>query len=601
MVLLAGVVSTTITISNKCNYTVWPAIHTSEPLDEDLSTSGFSLKKTESKNITTPDKWTGHLWGRTNCTQDGTGRFSCFTGDCGSGKIQCPRRHGSSPITVAEFKLDFSGELDVIYVSLLNGYNLPLLVVSTDQRCESSGCTVDLKSSCPSSKLMFNGSDGKIAGCRSPCAAYGSSQYCCNGTHNTPDTCKPSSYSRTFKKSCPKAFSYPLDDEMTGSLCVSMHYHVTFCPGVTVSGLLIISSVVILILRAKWCWKSEKVEQDVEHDHLKQVPGMPLKFSYQELCVATDDFKEILGRGGFGSVFKGKLADGTEISVKRLEKLGQGRSEFLAEAEAIGSLNHFNLVRLIGFCAEKSFRLLVFEYLSSGSLDNWIFTNVQRSFLDWQTRKMIILDIAKGLAYLHEDCRHTIIHLDVKPQNILLDSNFHAKIADFGLFKLIDRDISRAQIPMRGTPGYIAPEWCRSSGSVTVKVDIYSFGIVLLEIVCSRRNVDESQPESAFHLLTTLQKKADQDRVIDMVETSDEYTQGDREEMLRMIKVAAWCLQDDPEKRPLMSTVLKVLEGVMEVDSNINYQFSHALISSSVGNNHVSSAAPLASVLSHPR
>ncbi|XP_061977829.1 G-type lectin S-receptor-like serine/threonine-protein kinase SD2-5 isoform X2 [Populus nigra] len=369
------------------------------------------------------------------------------------------------------------------------------------------------------------------------------------------------------------------------------------------SFVVIIPSVVMpFILRARWRGKSEQDPQDVEDDHIKHVPGMPVRFSYQQLYVATNNFNERLGRGGFGSVFKGKLGDGTQIAVKRLEKRGQGMSAFLAEAEAIGSLHHFNLVRLIGFCAEKSSRLLVFEYLSNGSLDNWIFMNVQGSFLDWQTRKKIILDIAKGLAYLHEDCRHTIIHLDVKPQNILLDSSFHAKIADFGLSKLINRDMSQVQISMRGTPGYLAPEWRQPLGRITVKVDIYSFGIVLLEIVCARRNVDQSQPESAFHLLTMLQKKADhQDGVIDIVENLDEYTRSDREEITRMIKVAAWCLQDDPERRPLMSTVLKVLEGVMEVDSKINYRFSHAMISSPAGNNHISSAPPPASVLSNPR
>ncbi|KAJ6925491.1 hypothetical protein NC651_010008 [Populus alba x Populus x berolinensis] len=238
-------------------------------------------------------------------------------------------------------------------------------------------------------------------------------------------------------------------------------------------------------------------------------------------------------------------------------------SAFLAEAEAIGSLHHFNLVRLIGFCAEKSSRLLVFEYLSNGSLDNWIFMNVQRPFLDWQTRKKIIVDIAKGLAYLHEDCRHTIIHLDVKPQNILLDSSFQAKIADFGLSKLINRDMRQVQISMRGTPGYLAPEWRQPLGRIT--------------------------------------KKGDQDRVIDIVENLEEYRRSDREEITRMIKVAAWCLQDDPERRPLMSTVLKVLEGVMEVDPNINYRFSHSMIASPPGNNHISSTPPPASVLSNPR
>ncbi|CAK7351253.1 unnamed protein product [Dovyalis caffra] len=602
---ISGVVSTTITISNKCNYKVWPAI-SENPDAKDLSTTGFSLEKEESKNITTADNWYGRVWGRTYCTQDDTGRFSCITGDCSSGKIQCPNGYGSIHVTLGGFWLDYSGELDLFYVSFLDGYNLPLLILSIDQSRESSGCAVDLNSLCPSSELMVNGSDGKIAGCRSPCAAFGSSQYCCNGTHNTPDTCKPSSYFLTFKKSCPQAFSYPLDDENSSSSFVSMNYHITFRPGNATNSSETTESPAPSpgeitpspSLQERIPSPLPETRPNTTRRNLAPIiAGVTVSV---ELCVATDDFKEILGRGGFGSVFKGKLADGTEIALKRLESLGQGMGDCLAEAEAIGSLNHLNLVKLIGFCAEKSFRLLVFDYLSNGSLDNWIFMNVQRSLLDWQTRKKIILDIAKGLAYLHEDCRHTIIHLDVKPQNILLDSNFHAKMADFGLSKLIDRDISRAQIPIRGTPVYIAPELCISSGCVTVKVDICSFGIVLLEIVCSRRNVDESQPESAFRLLRTLQKKADQDRAIDMVETSDEYTQSDRDEILRMIHLSAWCLQDEPERRPLMSIVLKLLEGVMEVDSNINYQFSHALISSSVGNNHVSSAPPLASVLSHP-
>ncbi|KAG6776832.1 hypothetical protein POTOM_016622 [Populus tomentosa] len=613
--------------------------------------TGFSLGEKDGKETTTSDDWAGRFWGRTHCTEDDTGRFSCITGDCGSGKIECSTvPAGSSPVTMAEFKINNAG-LDFFNVSLLDGYNLPLLVLPSNKSCKKAGCVVDLNGVCPS-ELSVNSSDGKIAGCRSACEAFGSQQYCCTGDYATPSTCKPTSYSQNFKRKCPSAYTYPLDDETGTFSCASSDYQIVFCAGNTTvysspaeppppptviiapplspqvkkpprpspeirpktprslvpiiagvigSVLLIISFVVIFILRARWRGKSEQDQQDVEDDHIKHVPGMPVRFSYQELYVATDNFNERLGRGGFGSVFKGKLGDGTQIAVKRLEKPRQGMSAFLAEAEAIGSLHHFNLVRLIGFCAEKSSRLLVFEYLSNGSLDNWIFMNVQGSFLDWQTRKKIIVDIAKGLAYLHEDCRHTIIHLDVKPQNILLDSSFHAKIADFGLSKLINRDMSQVQISMRGTPGYLAPEWRQPLGRITAKVDIYSFGIVLLEIVCARRNADESQPESAFHLLTMLQKKGDQDRVIDIVENLDEYTRSDREEITRMIKVAAWCLQDDPERRPLMSTVLKVLEGVMEVDPNINYRFSHSMIASPAGNNHISSTPPPASVLSNPR
>ncbi|GMN67756.1 hypothetical protein TIFTF001_036821 [Ficus carica] len=337
-----------------------------------------------------------------------------------------------------------------------------------------------------------------------------------------------------------------------------------------------------------------------EDDYLNQVPGMPSRFSYEELEIATENFKETLGSGGFGSVYKGVLTDGTGIAVKRLNKMSQGMREFLAEVETIGSLHHFNLVRLAGFCAEKSRRLLVYEYMTNGSLDSWIFSRDQTHYLDWQTRKKIILDIAKGLAYLHEECRQKIIHLDIKPHNILLDENFNAKVSDFGLSTLIARDESQVLTTMRGTPGYLAPEW--KELSITVKVDVYSFGIVLLEIVSKRKNADSSRSESSFHLLKMLQKKAEEDRLIDIVEELDKEMEKNREEVVRMIRIGAWCLQDDPTKRPFMSTVVKVLEGVMEVDPDINFTFSHALMTSTtvVANNHIT-MVPDASILSAPR
>ena len=396
--------------------------------------------------------------------------------------------------------------------------------------------------------------------------------------------------------------SQPPTGEITPSSMPAIRPNVTsrrkwepIIAGVVGGVLAIISFVVIVVLRVRWS-RSEDTEEDEEDDHIQQVPGMPVRFSYRDLCIATDDFKETLGRGGFGSVFKGVLADRTEIAVKRLDNLSQGKREFLAEVETIGSVHHFNLVRLIGFCAEKSCRLLVYEYMSNGSLDSWIFKKSQTSSLDWKTRKKIIIDIAKGLAYLHEECRQTIIHLDIKPQNILLDPKFNAKISDFGLSKLIDREMSEVQLSMRGTPGYLAPEWHKVLGHVTIKVDVYSFGIVLLEVICARRNVDHSQPESAFHLLRMLQNKAEY-----ILGYLDEYIRSDREEIIRMLEVAAWCLQDDPERRPLMSTVVKVLAGVMEVGSNLVYKFSHALTPPSSVDAHISSAPPPASVLSNPR
>ncbi|MBA0779182.1 hypothetical protein Gotri_003456, partial [Gossypium trilobum] len=197
------------------------------------------------------------------------------------------------------------------------------------------------------------------------------------------------------------------------------------------------------------------------------------------------------------------------------------------------------------------------EYLVNGSLDRWIFNQNQKLALGWQIRKKIILDIAKGLAYLHGDCHQKIIHFDIKPENILLDENFNAKISDFGLSKLIGKDQSQVLTTMRGTPGYMAPEWLTST--ITEKVDVYSFGIVVLEILCGRRNIDRSQQEEDRHLLELFRRKQEEGQLLDLV--------------------VAWCLQTEYVKRPSMSTVVKLFEGSADVVSdNLNEDFLNGLI-----------------------
>lgn len=231
-----------------------------------------------------------------------------------------------------------------------------------------------------------------------------------------------------------------------------------------------------------------------EEEEFRNLKGTPMRFTFQQLKAATEQFKDKLGEGGFGSVFKGQIAD-ERIAVKRLDRAGQGKREFSAEVQTIGSIHHINLVRLIGFCAEKSHRLLVYEYMPKGSLDRWIYCRHDNDSppLEWSTRCKIITNIAKGLAYLHEECTKKIAHLDVKPQNILLDDGFNAKLSDFGLCKLIDRDMSQVVTKMRGTPGYLAPEWLTSQ--ITEKADVYSFGVVVMEVICGRKNLDTSLSE----------------------------------------------------------------------------------------------------------
>ncbi|KAF7142157.1 hypothetical protein RHSIM_Rhsim06G0123200 [Rhododendron simsii] len=319
--------------------------------------------------------------------------------------------------------------------------------------------------------------------------------------------------------------------------------------------------------------KRGKAELDDEFS-VHNIPGMPTQFSYNDLKTATNDFNNKLGEGGFGSVFKGTLSDGTEVAVKRFAGLSQIKKSFLAEVQTIGIIHHVNLVKLIGFCAENSNRLLVYKYMSNGSLDRWIFKRHQELTLGWESRRKIIADIAKGLAYLHEGCRQKIYHLDVKPQNILLDENFEAKVSDFGLAKLIDKDQSRIVATLRGTPGYMAPEWL--SSIITEKVDVYSFGVVVLEILCGRKNLDRSQPEEEMHLLGLFKRKGEEGQLLDMVDKYNADMQLHGAEVVEMMKLAVWCLQSDYQRRPSMTVAVQVLEGSVSVQDNLDYDFINA-------------------------
>nr|CAD1842240.1 unnamed protein product [Ananas comosus var. bracteatus] len=365
--------------------------------------------------------------------------------------------------------------------------------------------------------------------------------------------------------------------------------------GIVLPGVFIVLIIIAIVLGLRRCNKEEGDEEEL----LDGVPGMPKRFSYKELKEATENFSRKLGEGGFGSVFEGKIGD-EKIAVKRLDGIGQGKKEFLAEVETIGSIHHINLAKMVGFCAEKTHRLLVYEFMCNGSLDKWIFNADRISLLDWHTRRKIILDIARGLSYLHEECRQKIAHLDIKPQNILLNENLNAKVSDFGLAKLIDRDQSQVMTRMRGTPGYLAPEWLTSK--ITEKVDIYSFGIVVMEILCGRKNLDYSQPEESIHLISLLQEKAKAGRLLDIVDRSNEDIKLPEDEVIEMMKLAMWCLQIDSSRRPPMSTVVKVLEGATGVETSLEYNFvATSTVTSSRDDRLHSLFVPPASVLSGPR
>ncbi|KAF8030226.1 hypothetical protein BT93_E2617 [Corymbia citriodora subsp. variegata] len=359
-----------------------------------------------------------------------------------------------------------------------------------------------------------------------------------------------------------------------------------------------VGAVLLILLSLFGIYIPSKVRKNEVEDDDPDLPRLqPTRFHYEDLKAMTGDFTIKLGEGGFGSVFLGTLPSGVRIAVKRLNDFGQMKKSFLAEAGTIGTIHHVNLVKLLGFCVEKSFRFLVYEYMCNGSLDKWIFHKDQEFDICWQVRRKIIIHIAKGLAYLHEECYPKIIHLDIKPQNILLDEHFNAKLADFGLSKLIEKDQSHVMTTVRGTLGYLAPE--RLSCVITEKVDVYSFGIVMLEVLCGRKNVDHHMPSDEVHMLTLFKCKAEQEQLLDMVDKSNGDMQLHGQEVVKMMKIAAWCLQDDCSKRPLMSQVVKCLEGSVDIGDGLKYNFS---VPSSHNDDNVDDATQLSpSLLSGPR
>ncbi|BBN11041.1 protein MpRLK-Pelle_SD-2b3 [Marchantia polymorpha subsp. ruderalis] len=339
----------------------------------------------------------------------------------------------------------------------------------------------------------------------------------------------------------------------------------------TLLGALVVCAFCIRRRQQRRCYNvSQKffsLQEDLFLDTLSSLPPrLPLKV----LEKATKGFRDKLGEGGFGAVYNGLLPDGTKVAVKRLEGPGQGVKEFRAEVATIGSIHHKNLVQLCGFCVEGAERLLVYEHMANGSLDSLLFsdtsTNSQSKLgkdgciLAWATRMSVAKDTARGLAYLHEGCREKIIHLDIKPQNILLDEHFLAKVADFGLSTLVKRDKQSLVVTqMRGTPGYLAPEWLHMS-AVTEKADVYSYGMVLLELVSGRRIVEPDKvflPAWAFQRFKCgqLQELIDP-KIADSVNMDEAHL---------MIRVAFSCIQENPLERPSMSLVVQMLEGLVAV------------------------------------
>ncbi|XP_022682072.1 zeamatin [Setaria italica] len=409
----------TFNITNRCPYTVWPAAW---PVG-----GGRQLDPGESwiLNMLAGTKG-GRVWPRTGCSFKGGRNGSCQTGDCG-GMLSC-KISGQPPITTAEFTLGVGNTTDYFDISLVDGFNVPMdfLPMPTNIQQGVQGCSrgprcaANITSQCPKD-LKAPG------GCNSACTVFeDKDKYCCIGNSN--NTCEPTTYSLVFVRMCPDAYSYSRDDSSSTTFtCPSgTNYQVVFCPSNDISasppatnphaptgtgslsftrsrvlsvvlgsiGILVVLVVFITFFAYK-LRKQRHQEMQEEDEEFGELPGMPTRFTFQQLQEATDQFKCKLGEGGFGSVFEGQYGE-ERIAVKRLDRAGQGKREFLAEVQTIGSIHHIHLVRLIGFCAEKLHRLLVYEYMPKGSLDRWIFNSHDNDApsLDWQTRRKVITHIA---------------------------------------------------------------------------------------------------------------------------------------------------------------------------------------------------------------
>ncbi|XP_074274889.1 LEAF RUST 10 DISEASE-RESISTANCE LOCUS RECEPTOR-LIKE PROTEIN KINASE-like 2.1 isoform X2 [Silene latifolia] len=293
----------------------------------------------------------------------------------------------------------------------------------------------------------------------------------------------------------------------------------------------------------------------------------PKRYKYTDIKKIASSFKEKLGEGGFGCVYKGKLQDGRFVAVKLLNKMEGNGEDFINEVLSISRTNHVNVVTLLGFCLEGNKRALIYEYLVNGSLDKFICgRNSTHPSLQWDTLFRIAVGIGRGLNYLHRGCNARILHFDIKPHNVLLDEEFCPKISDFGLAKLCPtKDSTVSMLEARGTIGYIAPEVVyRNIGGVSHKSDVYSYGMMVLNMACGKSNLpDQVQRSSEQYfpewIFNQLEQSEQDSQAIQAMLNEEE-----KEMQRKMILVSLWCIQTYPSDRPSMDRVLEMIEGPLE-------------------------------------
>ncbi|KAJ9557850.1 hypothetical protein OSB04_012464 [Centaurea solstitialis] len=354
----------------------------------------------------------------------------------------------------------------------------------------------------------------------------------------------------------------PLSFELNSSSGKSKPKRVAIALGISLGCLafLVISLGLLLWQRSRNQKQSILDINDIPEEGLMSL-GNLRSFTFKELQYATDNFssKNILGAGGFGNVYKGKLGDGTMVAVKRLKDINgsAGESQFRTELELISLAVHRNLLRLVGYCATPVERLLVYPFMSNGSVASRL---KGKPSLDWNARKRIAIGAARGLLYLHEQCDPKIIHRDVKAANVLLDEFFEAVVGDFGLAKLLDHADSHVTTEVRGTVGHIAPEYL-STGQSSEKTDVFGFGILLLELITGMRAFEFGKTVNQKGAMLEWVKKAHQEKKVEVLVDKELGTSYDQIDVGEMLQVALLCTQYIPAHRPRMSEVVRMLEG----------------------------------------
>ncbi|KAE8677257.1 putative L-type lectin-domain containing receptor kinase S.7 [Hibiscus syriacus] len=321
----------------------------------------------------------------------------------------------------------------------------------------------------------------------------------------------------------------------------------------------VVLSVFVYVFVKKW--KNTRVDKNLKAEIL----AGPREFSYKELYAATRGFhsSRIIGCGAFGNVYKAVSSSGSASAVKRSKHSGEGKTEFLAELSIIAGLRHKNLVRLQGWCAEKGELLLVYEFMPNGSLDAVLHQDPENGvLLTWSHRQNIAVGLASVLAYLHQECEQQVIHRDIKTSNIMLDGNFNPRLGDFGLARLMDHDKSPVSTLTAGTMGYLAPEYLQY-GKATEKTDVFSYGVVILEVACGRRPIEREgglNSQRTMNLVDWVWGLFGEERII---EAADKRLNGDfkEDEMRKMLLIGLSCAHPDDAARPSIRRVLQILNN----------------------------------------